>query len=187
MVEGAGTCIKTLSLSPLKRNKKWLRAEKKVVWTMAKEGYFDSSILNGSDLGDREVREWLQRSKAEEKEEANKNFRDSDAIRGVRYGRFSAVVGDNRLSQQHSWVEILSVSCSFFYLRPRVKRFKLNLFKNQFKIIWCKSFRTRKKEICSAWRLIYDLAVCFVYRALTAANLYRFNEAGANSCTAHLN
>lgn len=85
---------------------------------MAKEGYFDSSILNGSDLGDREVREWLQRSKAEEKEEANKNFRDSDAIRGVRYGRFSAVVGDNRLSQQHSWVEILSVSCSFFLFAP---------------------------------------------------------------------
>lgn len=42
---------------------------------MGKEGYFDSNILNGSDLGDGEVGEWLQQSKAEEKEEASKNFR----------------------------------------------------------------------------------------------------------------
>lgn len=31
----------------------------KGVWTMDKEGYFDSNILNGSGLGDRGLAEWL--------------------------------------------------------------------------------------------------------------------------------
>lgn len=29
------------------------------VWTMDAKGYFDSNILNGSELGDRKAGEWL--------------------------------------------------------------------------------------------------------------------------------